>query len=327
MLAISQSQLTLLSACERKFQYVFRDALSGPSSYEQQTTTEWGSQFHLLMQQRALDLPVEVMTGANAEMAASLTALAEEASDVFAHLPAYFGSQTSSQTSVETSVETSPETFSQSEHRRRLAFNGYLLTVIYDLVVCSPERGQIFDWKTHQRPPRRKWLKDDWQTRLYLYVLCETSGLRPEQISMTYWFVRLGAVPQTLSEALAAEQSVAEQSVTKQSKPERPKQDSAERRPSFYRFDYDENQHRQTQADLQQLTNRLTQLLEQADRGIDFPKVAIAKGLCDRCAFNVRCDRTSTSTPAALALAPDPYEVLRAASQLSADSVEEIPLM
>ncbi len=296
MISLSQGHLTVLDACDRKYQYIFIDALFGPSTYDQQATTQWGSQFHLMMQQRALDLPVEVMAGANIEMSDSLMALAEAAPEVFAHLPV-------------TSGVAPDEAFSQSEHRRTLAFNGYLLTVIYDLVVQLPDQGQIFDWKTHQRPPRKEWLKDDWQTRLYLYVLCETTDLRPEQLSMTYWFVRLGALPDDPgSESLPV------------------KQDSSERQPTFCRFDYSEGQHRKTHQDLQRLTDRLTALRELAEQSIDFPKVALEKGLCDRCPFNVRCDRVPASAPTPLSLSPDPYRLLRAASQLTADTIEEIPL-
>lgn len=301
MISLSQGHLTVLDACDRKYQYIFIDALSGPSSSDQQATTQWGSQFHLMMQQRALDLPVEVMTGANVEMSDSLIALAEAAPEVFAHLPV-------------SSVDTDDEgTFSQSEHRRTLAFNGYLLTVVYDLVVRSPDRGQIFDWKTHQRPPRQEWLKDDWQKRLYLYVLCETTDLRPEQLSMTYWFVRLGAMPDDFRTGSFLER-----------RGER--QDSSERQPTSYRFGYSEDQHRQTQQDLQRLTDRLTALSQLAEQAIDFPKVAVEKGLCDRCPFNVRCDRAPASAPTALSLSPDPYRLLQTASQLSADTVEEVPL-
>ena len=35
-------------------------------------------------------------------------------------------------------------------------------------------------------------MSDRWQTRLYLYVLAETSEYTPEQIQMTYWFVKSG---------------------------------------------------------------------------------------------------------------------------------------
>ena len=275
MRPLSQSHLTLLDTCMRKFKYVSFEALSGPSTYEQQATTQWGSQFHLLMQQRALDLPVEVMAGANSAMSESLTALAKAAPDVFKHLPASASAK-------------AHDAFSQSEHRRTLAFNGHLLTVIYDLVVTSAgegqSEGQIFDWKTHQRSPQKEQLQRHWQTRLYLYVLCETTDLHPEQLSMTYWFVRSGAEP------------------------------------SFYRFGYSKAQHQQTQQDLQRLTDRLTQMSEQVDSDAAFPKVAVEKGLCDRCLFNVRCDRFTQPS------ADDPYQMLRAASQLTVDSVEEVSL-
>ncbi len=275
MRPLSQNQLTLLDTCLRKFKYVSFDALSGPSTYEQQTTTQWGSQFHLLMQQRALDLPVDVMAGANSAMSESLTALAKAAPDVFKYLPVAFEKEAHG-------------TFSQSEHRRTLAFNGYLLTAIYDLVVISASEGQIFDWKTHQRSPRKEQLQNHWQTRLYLYVLCETTALRPEQLSMAYWFVRSGAEP------------------------------------SFHRFGYSTAQHQQTEKDLRRLTNKLTEVSEQADSNTAFPKVAVEKGLCDRCLFNVRCDRATNSS--ATSSATDPHQMLRAASRLTADSVEEIPL-
>ncbi|MGC1307674.1 MAG: PD-(D/E)XK nuclease family protein [Phormidesmis sp.] len=282
MRPLSQSHLTLLSACPRKYQYIFFDGLSGPSTYEQQATTHWGSQFHLLMQQRALDLPVEVLSTADAEMAASLAALAKAAPDVFKHLPTVHIAQPHQ--------SSDPNSFSQSEHKRTLIFNDYLLTVVYDLVVCSPEAGQIFDWKTHQRPPRPEWLQNDWQTRLYLYVLCETTALSPKQLSMVYWFVRL--TPPTDAAPDAA--------------------------PSFYRFGYSESQHDQTRRDLQALTDELTKMRAQGY----FPKVAVEKGLCDRCPFNVRCDRIPPNS----AIPTDPYHLLKAASQLTADSVEEIPL-
>ncbi len=275
MRPLSQSHLTLLDTCARKFKYVSFDALSGPSTYEQQATTQWGSQFHLLMQQRALDLPVEVMAGANSAMSESLTALAKAAPDVFKHLPVSVLGGTR-------------DAFSQSEHRRTLAFNGYLLTVIYDLVVTSASEGQIFDWKTHQRSPQKEQLQRHWQTRLYLYVLCETTDLHPEQLSMTYWFVRSGTEP------------------------------------SFHRFGYSKMQHRQTHQDLQRLTDRLTQMSKQVDSDAAFPKVAFEKGLCDRCLFNVRCDR-ATQSPGTDSTT-NPYQMLRAASQLTADSVKEVPL-
>ena len=132
MLPLSQGHLTLLDTCARKYQHVFFDALSGPATYDQQLTTQWGSQFHLLMQQRALDLPVEVLADANADMAASMNALAQAAPEVFDYLAVAAvdmpGERNSGMDVLTVDSSTDPPlmgSFSQSEHRRTLAFNDY----------------------------------------------------------------------------------------------------------------------------------------------------------------------------------------------------------
>ncbi len=305
MLPLSQSHLSQLSACPRKYQYIFFDVLSGPSTYEQHVTTQWGSQFHRLMQQQALNLPVNLLSEADSEMAASLVALQKAAPNVFAYLPESNALQAANHTN----------TFSQSEHRRTLAFNDYLLTVVYDLVVITNERssertGQIFDWKTHQQPPKKVWLERDWQTRLYPYVLCETSDLPPEALSMTYWFVRL------------EQKAVGKKADGQRTGDQRDAIGTEALQPSSYTFPYSLAQHDQTRRDLQQLTDELTTMRLQAY----FPKVAIEKGLCDRCPFNVRCDRSPLTQNISLTPTQDPKQLLTAAQQLTIDNVEEVPL-
>ncbi|MBE9061792.1 PD-(D/E)XK nuclease family protein [cf. Phormidesmis sp. LEGE 11477] len=292
MLPLSQSHLTLFESCPRKYQHVFFDALAAPSTYEQQAQTQWGSQFHLLMQQKALNLPIQAVSQADTQMAASLEALVKAAPEVFDPL----------------SAAQSPSEFSQSEHRRTLAFNNYLLTVVYDLVVFSGQsedqlKGHIFDWKTHQKPLPKARLEADWQTRLYQFVLCETSDLSPDQISMTYWFVR-----PSQSEPVAT-------SISAGAVPTAP----ALTQPSSYQFDYDLVQHDQTRQDLLLLTDRLTEMRLTEN----FLKVDIAKGLCDRCPFALRCDRLPL---AAATQAQTTQQLLHTASQLTAESVTEVPL-
>ena len=122
------------------------------------------------------------------------------------------------------------ERLRQSEHQRTLAFNGYLFKVIYDLVVLTEHSGLIVDWKTYLKPPPKGRLTHDWQTRLYLYVLAETGGLAPEQLTMVYWFVR------------------------------HQDDQGKDLPPSDYRFTYSLQQHDQTRADLLLLTDRLSAL-------------------------------------------------------------------
>ncbi|MEM0981625.1 MAG: PD-(D/E)XK nuclease family protein [Cyanobacteria bacterium P01_H01_bin.58] len=169
MLRLSQGQLTLLEYCPRRFQHTVLESLSVPPSPELLAGQQWGDRFHLLMQQREMDLPIEPVLAQDAELQACLTQLRQTAPDLF---------------------DTVGETFRQSEHIRSFGFNDYWFTVVYDLLRQWRDRGEIVDWKTYLQPKKSIHLQRDWQTRLYLYVLVKTTGLAPEQVSMVYWFVR-----------------------------------------------------------------------------------------------------------------------------------------
>lgn len=258
---LSQGHLSLLETCPRKFQHIYIDQLGGPVDPNVQARQRWGSQFHLLMQQRELGLPIEALPSENSEFQACIQALAEAAPELF---------------------EPPSPRLRQSEHLRSLAFNDYLLTAVYDLLLLDHNAGKIIDWKTHLRPKATAQLTSDWQTRLYLFLLVETTALLPEQVSMDYWFVRCQD-PET--------GKIAPQRVS---------------------ISYGAGQHRQTREHLQHLTERLSQLLRRSD---EFPKVASSKGICENCPFAYRCDRLTgldrsslppLSAVAEVPLAPSP---------------------
>ncbi len=246
---LSQAQLNTLETCPRLFQHLHLDQLGSPIPPDQQESLTWGSRFHLLMQQQALGLPVVALD--DDPLQRCLQALRTKAPEIFQ--PVAEGSGV----------------FRDSEHSRTLGFTPaggntdkptFLLTVVYDLLVAGPQAAEILDWKTYPRPQRADWLAQHWQTRLYLYVLAETSQYRPEQISMTYWFVQ-GA-----------------------SAGERPE-------PESIQFIYSTDLHTQTHEDLHQLLGQALRWLEAYQEGQDFPQVNEALGRCRRCQFAVRCDR------------------------------------
>jgi len=80
---------------------------------------------------------------------------------------------------------------------------GYRLIAKYDLVIITEKNSiTIVDWKTSQKPPKPKWLKDRLQTRVYPYLLsCSDSQflhstlLQPEMIEMVYWFPNYPSSP------------------------------------------------------------------------------------------------------------------------------------
>ena len=176
MLRLSQAHLNLLETCPPKFKQSYLTSASSLPNPEIEDRQTWGTHFHLLMQQRELGLPIESLLQEETELDRSLKAL----------------------------IQAAPELLNQNSHQKRQAehsltinFGNYLLTVMYDLLIAEEDRARIIDWKTYLKPQNREQLARNWQTRLYLYALVETSEYLPEQISMTYWFVKLPTKPQS----------------------------------------------------------------------------------------------------------------------------------
>ena len=220
LIRLSQGQLNLLEICPPKFQQIYLNKLSSLPNPETEAKQTWGSRFHLLMQQRELGLPIESLLKKDKELAQSLEALLEAAPDI---------------------LDQSNYRWREAEHSRTLNFGNYLLTVIYDLLIADDHQAQIIDWKTYLKPENKSKLARNWQTRLYLYTLVETSEYLPEQVSLTYWFVKL---------------------------PQKPEKQS---------FNYDSQQHQQTTEDLNKLLTNLDLWLQEAK---DFPHHPYCEAKC-----------------------------------------------
>jgi PD-(D/E)XK nuclease superfamily len=235
MLRLSQRHLKILSTCPRQFEHIYFDRLTQPISPVQQVKTQLGSDFHLLMQQRELGLPIDPILARSPKLDGWMKAITTTAPELF---------------------QTDVQTWRESEHVRTLAIDDYLFTAIYDLLILQPDRAEIIDWKTYPLPKYKKDLDREWQTRLYMYILAETSAYLPKNISFTYWFIQ--STPQ----------------------------------PKSVRISYTLSQHRQTQTDLRELLSKLTDWLE-ADQatGEPFPQVAASIGSCHYCNFAPRCGR------------------------------------
>lgn len=254
---LTQGHLKLLDLCHRRLQYTYLDQLAAPEDPEMLERQRWGTRFHLAMQQREMGLSLDALLAQDPELANAIRALEEQAPD-------WFGP---------TSNPAEPELLRQSEHRRSLAWGPYELTVVYDLLRLTPHSGHIIDWKTYRQRPRKPQLAKDWQTRLYLYVLAETTDLDPAQLSMTYWFVPPPAGP---TERKAS-------------------------RPGAVTLTYSQSKHRATTRDLKRLITHLDGLLATQD----FRKVDAAKGHCSQCPFALRCQRTEAPVDPLLAPVPN----------------------
>jgi PD-(D/E)XK nuclease superfamily len=247
VLRISQRHLKILETCPRQFEYTFCDRLTLPSAPERQSKTQLGSDFHLLMHQRELGLQIEPILERSPQLNEWMQAMLQKAPELFA---------------------ADAQIWRQSEHVRTLEIGNYLFTAIYDLLILRTDRATIIDWKTYPLPRYKKDLDLEWQTRLYLYLLVETSDYVPKQVNFTYWFIQ--STPQ----------------------------------PKSVKIDYTLKQHRQTQVDLLALLDRLTMWLDVNRTSQEpFPQVASSVGLCQRCSFAVRCDRQNLDSPPSTVLA------------------------
>jgi hypothetical protein len=84
--------------------------------------------------------------------------------------------------------------------------NGQRLLAKYDLILADQDgKLTIFDWKTSRKLPRKEWLMGRLQTRFYRYILARAgsallgdSPIKPEEITMTYWFTASPETPVSL---------------------------------------------------------------------------------------------------------------------------------
>lgn len=255
---LSQGLLTLLATCPRKFQHLYIEQMNSYTLPDEQLRLMAGSQFHALLQQWQLGLPVEPLAASDRQLEQWFTTFIAGVPDI---------------------LGMAADTARLSEQPRTLEFEGYLLTVVYDLLVLGAERAQILDWKTYARPENLQRLRQHWQTRLYLFVLVETSQYAPEQVTMVYWF-------------FPGAHSRGEASRSEASRDEASTQESinAGQRQRF-EIAYNHQQHEQTRADLSRLLSRLTDWVTRYQMGELFPQVVLGAAECGQCTFAWRCDR------------------------------------
>ncbi len=201
---LSQKDLNLLENCPLQFQQHYWQKLDSLPNLTQAENAIWGKQFHTLMQQYNLGLPLENLLTQQPEFKHSLEALISATEEIW-HSPKI--------------------KLREAEYKLNLTCKNYIFTVIYDLLVIYEEQAVIFDWKTYLQPQNPQKLLNNWQSKLYLYVLAESLNYKPEQLSFIYWFVKLPHQPQS------------------------------------YTIKYNQNFHEQTKIELQNLINKFQQIL------------------------------------------------------------------
>jgi hypothetical protein len=183
----SQGSLQDYVDCPRRFElrHVERrawPAVEAEPAAENERHLRQGAAFHRLTHQHTLGIPPERLSAAVTEVD-----LARWWRNYLAAPPA----------------DLPPTRYAEVALSAPLA--GYRLVAMVDLVAVEPRRRVVLvDWKTYRRRPRRTWLADRLQTRVYPYLLVRAGShfndgepVQPEQVQMVYWFANFPSDPET----------------------------------------------------------------------------------------------------------------------------------
>lgn len=184
----SQGSLQDYVDCRCRFQlrYLLKvawPALEAEPVLEHEAAMQRGALFHRLIQQHLLGIPVD-----------QLTPLAQE-NDLNRWWQNYLG------------IQFPPAVALFPEVTLSMPLLDYRLVAKYDLIlVRSGDRINIYDWKTTRRRPKRAWLLERLQSRVYPYLLTQAGAhltqvrpILPEQVEMIYWFSEAPNEPEIIS--------------------------------------------------------------------------------------------------------------------------------
>jgi CRISPR/Cas system-associated exonuclease Cas4 (RecB family) len=187
-LLISQASLLAFLTCHRRFYLRYLERLPWPElllKTSQRPSVERGQKFHQLLERFFLGLPVDP------------TAIRDT------QLRAWWRRFQESELAL-------PQGRRLPELRITVPAGPHFLIGRFDLVIVSTAQdhpfAHVYDWKT-SRPRTHSELQQEWQTRLYLAMLAESSSaltgdegsLDANQISLTYWYVDEPLEPRTIT--------------------------------------------------------------------------------------------------------------------------------
>jgi CRISPR/Cas system-associated exonuclease Cas4 (RecB family) len=180
----SQASLQDYSDCRRRFELRYLNRLPWPAIesepvLENERYMQKGAAFHHLVRQHQIGLPVERLSAQikDQELSGWWQRYLETVSEV-------------------TSLPGDSPVLFYPEQMLSAPLAGFTLLAKVDLLLAQPgERLRIVDWKTSRYRPKRSWLADRLQTRVYRFLAVEgashlTGGIQPNpnQVEMVYWF-------------------------------------------------------------------------------------------------------------------------------------------
>ncbi len=173
----SQSSLQDYVDCARRFELRYIDELRWPAVVAEPSETheahmQRGADFHHMIHQHYSGVPAHVIQPADDELQRWWQAYL-----VSGYTPDKLTDNTHAEILLSTTLE------------------GHRLLAKYDLITIKNDRITIIDWKTSVKRTSDQTLRQRLQTAVYPYVLVQVGhilnggrSIKPEQITMRYWF-------------------------------------------------------------------------------------------------------------------------------------------
>jgi hypothetical protein len=185
----SQSSLQDYQDCPRRFQLRYIDKVQWPAVetaplLENERRQIEGQIFHRMIQQYYIGLPEEKIS-----LLASTPNLHRWWENFISQGPHLSGDLKFTELSLASRI---------GKHR---------IIAKYDLVAVNPNGNvTIYDWKTYLKRPKRVWMADRFQTRVYLSLLNHswskfnaTGKATGEDVEMIYWYAEFPDHPETFA--------------------------------------------------------------------------------------------------------------------------------
>jgi hypothetical protein len=191
--SFSQGSLQDFVDCPRRFQLKYIEELAWPAqesepALENERYLQQGTAFHRLVQQYFQGIS------------------AEKLKLIAAQEPNLIGWWDNFLASLEylDDLKDHPTANVYPEISLSTPIGGFRLLGKYDLLIISEDKFSIYDWKTSRRQPKREWLTNSLQTRVYPYLLAKAGAylnhgkkISPLKIKIVYWFANFPTSPLT----------------------------------------------------------------------------------------------------------------------------------
>ena len=188
----SQASLQDYHDCRRRFELRYLERLPWPAIetepvLENERYLQKGAAFHHLVHQHQIGLPANALSAQIKD---------EELSD-------WWQRYLDSRTGVTAMPGGSPVR-SYPEQLLAAPLAGHILLAKFDLLLVQPgEHLRIVDWKTSRYRPKRSWLADRQQTRVYRFLAAAAAQHlnggqppNPDAVEMVYWFTQTPLQPE-----------------------------------------------------------------------------------------------------------------------------------